>query len=372
MRRLHGGDLGPARAAFGEPEGGWIDLSTGVNPWPWPWPWPAPPLPPEALTRLPSAEGLADLSAAAARAFGAPRALPAPGAQAAILQLPFCAPPGDVAVVSPTYGEHAPAWEAAGRRVRLVAEPEPAGVLVVANPNNPDGRCWRPEELLGVDCGLLVVDESFVDPTPALSLAGRERAVLLRSFGKFYGLPGLRLGFVLGPGGLLDRLAARFGPWPVSGAGARDRAARLPGRGLGGGDAPSPRAGGGPARRGAGRARLRVDGRHAALPLRRRRGRPGALRPAGPLGPQLPGHAGPLPHRPAAGRGRLGPAGAPMSRPSNDQGEKDTVSGISVISLYFSIASFMRRSLWPRRLFHSAHQFRNFLKVGSISLRMPK
>ena len=213
MRRLHGGDLGPARAAFGEPEEGWIDLSTGVNPWPGP----APPLPPEALTRLPSAEGLADLSAAAARAFGAPRALPAPGAQAAILQLPFCAPPGDVAVVSPTYGEHAPAWEAAGRRVRLVAEPEPAGVLVVANPNNPDGRCWRPEELLGVDCGLLVVDESFVDPTPALSLAGRERAVLLRSFGKFYGLPGLRLGFVLGPGGLLDRLAARFGPWPVSG-----------------------------------------------------------------------------------------------------------------------------------------------------------
>ncbi len=213
MKRPHGGDLGDARRAFGEPEGGWIDLSTGVNPWPWP----ALALPPEALTRLPSEEGLDDLAAVAARAFGASRALPVPGAQAAIQHLPFCAPPGDVAVVSPTYNEHAPAWEAAGRRVRPVAEPEPADVLVVANPNNPDGRRWRPEELLAVECGLLVVDESFVDPTPELSLAAHRHVVVLRSFGKFYGLPGLRLGFALGPAELLDRLEARLGPWPVSG-----------------------------------------------------------------------------------------------------------------------------------------------------------
>ena len=163
-----------------------------------------------------------------------------PGAQAAILQLPFCVPPGDVAVVSPTYNEHAPAWEAAGHRVRLVAEPEPAGVLVVTNPNNPDGRSWRPEELLGVECGLLVVDESFTDPTPELSLAGQEHVVALRSFGKFYGLPGLRLGFVLGPGGLLDRLEARLGPWPVSGPALEIGAARLSRRGLGRGNAPPP------------------------------------------------------------------------------------------------------------------------------------
>ena len=213
MRLLHGGDLGQARAAFGEPEGGWIDLSTGVNPWPWP----ALPLSPDVLTRLPSEEGLADLAAAAARAFGARRALPVPGAQAAIQHLPHLLPPGDVAVVSPTYGEHAPAWEAAGHRVRRVTEPEPSGVLVVSNPNNPDGRFWRPEALLAVDCGLLVVDESFVDAVPELSLAGHEHVVVLRSFGKFYGLPGLRLGFALGPDGLPDRLAARLGPWPVSG-----------------------------------------------------------------------------------------------------------------------------------------------------------
>lgn len=213
MKRLHGGDLGHARAAFGEPEGGWIDLSTGINPWPWP----APPLSPESLARLPSEEARAELAAAAARAFGARRALPVAGAQAAIQHLPHLLPPGDVAVVSPTYGEHAPAWEAAGHRVRRVAEPEPAAVLVAANPNNPDGRRWRPEALLAVDCGLLVADESFVDPTPELSLAGRGHVLVLRSFGKFYGLPGLRLGFALGPDALLDRLEARLGPWSVSG-----------------------------------------------------------------------------------------------------------------------------------------------------------
>lgn len=213
MRLRHGGDLGHACAAFGEPDGGWIDLSTGINPRPWP----APPLSPDALTRLPSEEGLDDLAAAAGRAFGSRRALPVAGAQAAIQHLPHLLPPGNVAVVSPTYGEHAPAWEAAGHRVRRVAEPEPADVLVVANPNNPDGRSWRPDALLAVDCGLLVVDESFVDPTPELSLAGHGHVVVLRSFGKFYGLPGLRLGFALGPDGLLDRLEARLGPWPVSG-----------------------------------------------------------------------------------------------------------------------------------------------------------
>jgi len=209
----HGGDLGRARAAFGEPEGGWRDLSTGVNPEPWP----VPPLSPEALTRLPSGEMLAALAEAARQCFGAARALPTPGAQAAIRHLPWCLPAGDVAVVSPTYGEHAPAWEAAGHRVRRVAAPEPARVLVVTNPNNPDGRCWRPEALLAVECGLLAVDESFVDPTPELSLAGYEHVVVLRSFGKFYGLPGLRLGFALGPAGLLEQLDRRLGPWAVSG-----------------------------------------------------------------------------------------------------------------------------------------------------------
>src|SRR5690606_32667145 len=68
---------------------------------------------------------------------------------------------------------------------------------------------------------LLVVDESFADPVPELSVAAtvdaRPNLVVLRSFGKFYGLAGLRLGFALGHPDAVAALSAMAGPWPVSG-----------------------------------------------------------------------------------------------------------------------------------------------------------
>jgi cobalamin biosynthetic protein CobC len=66
-----------------------------------------------------------------------------------------------------------------------------------------------------------VVDESFADAVPHLSLApraGRPDLLIIRSFGKFYGLAGLRLGFVIGDEAEIARLAAMAGPWPISGA----------------------------------------------------------------------------------------------------------------------------------------------------------
>lgn len=45
----------------------------------------------------------------------------------------------------------------------------------------------------------------------------RGNIIVLRSFGKFYGLAGLRLGFVLGAGDRIGALATLAGPWPVSG-----------------------------------------------------------------------------------------------------------------------------------------------------------
>lgn len=93
----------------------------------------------------------------------------------------------------------------------------------MVNPNNPDGRHWRQAELLGMigQVGLLVVDESFADPVPEESVAseaGRKGLLVLRSFGKFFGLAGLRLGFALGWRADIDRMAALSGPWPVSGS----------------------------------------------------------------------------------------------------------------------------------------------------------
>ena len=99
-----------------------------------------------------------------------------------------------------------------------------ADLAVVVNPNNPDGRRHRPDDLaaLAADVALLVVDESFADPEPDVSLLPRlghdsANLVVLRSFGKFYGLAGVRLGFAVTGAALAERFRALAGPWAVSG-----------------------------------------------------------------------------------------------------------------------------------------------------------
>jgi len=141
--------------------------------------------------------------------------------------MPRLRPAGHAAVLSPSYNEHAAALRTQGWSV-IEAQDLPAlegaDLAVVVNPNNPDGRAWAPDALerLAARVGLLVVDESFADPHPALSLCPRlhdlgEAALVMRSFGKFYGLAGLRLGFAMGGPRTLDRLRDLAGPWAVSG-----------------------------------------------------------------------------------------------------------------------------------------------------------
>ena len=68
----------------------------------------------------------------------------------------------------------------------------------------------------------LMIDEAFADADPGLSMAARvrddRRLLVFRSFGKFFGLAGVRLGFVLGPSDALAQLRSRLGSWPVSSA----------------------------------------------------------------------------------------------------------------------------------------------------------
>lgn len=216
----HGGDLDAAIARHGGARADWIDLSTGIAPVAWP----VPELAAEHWARLPD-RGATERLEAAARAFwrvpdGA-AVLAAPGASALIRQIPRLGRGGAVAIPGPTYNEHARAFAAEGWRV--VERPEPGiAAAVIVNPNNPDGRRWTPDELmlLAEAVPLLVVDESFCDPFPELSVVGRagaEGLVVLRSFGKFWGLAGLRLGFAITAPRTAERLAGLLGPWPVSG-----------------------------------------------------------------------------------------------------------------------------------------------------------
>ena len=219
--RDHGGNLDWAMQTYGGTD--WIDLSTGINRVPYP----LPDLPASAWTNLPSRTATEALLEAARAAYGTTAAIAVlSGAQGAIQLIPHIGSPGLAWVLSPTYNEHAAALRLAGWQVDEVTTLEGlagADLAVVVNPNNPDGRlhgCATLLDLLG-KVGRLVVDESFADPAPAQSLAGlagRPGLIVLRSFGKFYGLAGLRLGFALGPADDIARLSAMAGPWPVAGA----------------------------------------------------------------------------------------------------------------------------------------------------------
>ena len=224
----HGGNLGEARRLFPQASGPWIDLSTGINPWPYP----IPAIPAESWTALPSPDEARDLEAVAAQCYGVPFdacVVATPGTQAAIQWLPHLFAAGTVSVLSPTYAEHARSWALGGHHVREARRfEELAGseIAVLVNPNNPDGNFFGREELLALAAekyargGALIVDEAFADVMPQVSLApmaGTQGLVMLRSFGKFFGLAGIRLGFVLAEPSLTGKLRQAMGAWAVSG-----------------------------------------------------------------------------------------------------------------------------------------------------------
>ena len=209
--RDHGGGIDTARAVYGGTRADWLDLSTGINPVPYP----LTALPPDAWTALPDAAAMQALTDAARTFWQVPPAgqiVAAPGASALIARLPGLHA-GPAHIPQPTYNEHRAAYDAMGKG----GDAGPgAPVHVLVHPNNPDGRQWFD---LPQGPTLTVVDESFCDVMPEAShvaRAGQSGLVILKSFGKFWGLAGLRLGFAIG-GAEVGALAQALGPWPVSG-----------------------------------------------------------------------------------------------------------------------------------------------------------
>jgi cobalamin biosynthetic protein CobC len=225
----HGGNLSRARTLFPQARAPWIDLSTGISPYSYP----HSPIPGNVFARLPEPALAQELKAVAAHAYGAPSAahvVAAPGTQ---ILLPIIASllqgRGRAAVLSPTYAEHARAARLAGFEVIEtgdLGQLATADLAVVVNPNNPTGRIVEKSDLLALAAvmrkkgGLLVVDEAFMDVSEAQSMAGAVEEgglIVLRSFGKFYGMAGLRLGFGLAHPSIVSRMEERLGPWAVSG-----------------------------------------------------------------------------------------------------------------------------------------------------------
>ena len=219
----HGGELAAAVRTYGGARAEWLDLSTGINPLPWPVPKDLP----INWSELPDRKALAALEREAAAHFGADPALcrTVPGSEAALrLIAPVLGLPGRHFPL--TYRSHVEAFDQACPH--QAGAVDPATVLVVANPNNPDGTLRHPDQIVALlaaqeaNSGWLLVDEAFADCHPSASVANmvrpERRLIVLRSFGKFFGLAGVRLGFVLAPPALLSALNRRLGAWPVSAA----------------------------------------------------------------------------------------------------------------------------------------------------------
>ncbi|MCZ8335991.1 MAG: pyridoxal phosphate-dependent class II aminotransferase [Rhodobacteraceae bacterium] len=206
----HGGGIDAACARWGGSRADWLDLSTGINPRPYP----VPTLPPDAWTALPDRAAFAALEQAARRFWAIPDGaalIAAPGASALIARIPALLPPGQVAIPAPTYNEHARAFRACGWTVTDDA----TEATVIVHPNNPDGRLHPAPA-----APFTVIDESFCDVTPHathIAQATRPGTLILKSFGKFWGLAGARLGFAIGDPALIDRLKPMIGPWAVPG-----------------------------------------------------------------------------------------------------------------------------------------------------------
>jgi cobalamin biosynthesis protein CobC len=226
----HGGNLSLAVARYGIARDEWLDLSTGINPQPYP----VPALCVEDWQRLPECNGA--LTQAACACYGSATMLPVAGSQAAIQALPLLRLRNHglahVVMATPSYAEHGARWVQAGHLLQEVCHAdltnwvERCDVMVICNPNNPTGAMLPPAMLrewaqrLAWRGGWLVVDEAFVDSTPQSSTlvpgSHPEGLIVLRSFGKFFGLAGVRLGFVAAEASLLLALQEWLGPWSVS------------------------------------------------------------------------------------------------------------------------------------------------------------
>jgi len=221
---IHGGRIDAAQAQFRDAPLPWLDLSTGINPLAWIGDAAA------DLRALPSPVALAGLEAAAGKMFGARCAVAAlPGTEVGLRLLACLGLPGPMRHVAPSYASHARPGSTAIAIEGLEEAAEAGGTILLANPNNPDGRVLTPARLVALartlraSGGWLVVDEAFADALPEASTVPHLRpgdpVLVFRSFGKFFGLAGLRLGFLLGPEPQVAAMRGLLGSWPVSSMG---------------------------------------------------------------------------------------------------------------------------------------------------------
>ena len=220
LKMQHGGDIDLAIKKYGGARENWIDLSTGINGASYPWQ--------ESinveLRNLPSNKILMQLEKAAARAYKiaeCTETAAVSGAQQIINLLPLCLKScNSVAILGPTYNEYEKAFKRSGTKTKTVSETSKlscSDIAIIVNPNNPTGKVIADETLAGLSkkVRILIIDESFKMFSSRRTL-NFSNIIQINSLGKFFGLAGVRLGFVSGPSEFIKTVKEMLGPWPVS------------------------------------------------------------------------------------------------------------------------------------------------------------
>ena len=219
----HGGDLDRAVMEFGGKKSEWIDLSTGINPNFYP----VDSIENIDIHTLPSKDDIKNLKDVAKKFYHTNGFLNVlSGAQAAINLLPYLFPSGDVSIIEPTYNEYKQTFLNTNWKVNIVhnlKKMEGSTIAIICNPNNPDGKIFYQDDLIKLSkkVDLLVIDESFMDLYPSLSMSNiinknTKNIIILKSFGKFFGLAGVRLGFIISGKDISEKIENLIGPWQVS------------------------------------------------------------------------------------------------------------------------------------------------------------
>lgn len=218
----HGGGLDAAIACYGGTRDTWIDLSTGINPTAYP----IPEFTADDWAALPDQGAFQALEDAARSFWSVPDHLEivlANGASALIAKLPNMFKGESAHIDHPSYNEHRRSFLAQGWNV----VDKSGDLRVIVHPNNPTGTFYGNHDL---HPSQNIIDESFCDIAPDRSFVGKtlpENTVILKSFGKFWGLAGLRVGFAIAPSHLAAPLKTQLGPWAVSGPALRTATSAL-------------------------------------------------------------------------------------------------------------------------------------------------
>jgi threonine-phosphate decarboxylase len=165
------------------------------------------------------------------------------GSTEIIYKLPGIMKGNRATIVSPAFSEYAYALEQHQWEVkRFLVSPadnftldlqslgsslaEGCDALYLCNPGNPSGILYSRaviEQVYSIckeNGTFLVLDEAFMDFCEEESakdlIVSSEHGIVLRSMTKFYGIPGLRLGFAMAAPAVIDRLSSIGGPWSVN------------------------------------------------------------------------------------------------------------------------------------------------------------